>query len=195
MINLPNDWQDVKPKGDGSGRLSPGVYVLKVVKAEDATGERRPALRLYASVYSADGQLLKDAAAEDESALWRHRYEVNLNDFDNPGSVDFARLKAVAERFEQSNKGFRFSGDEQALVGKFVGVALRDESYVSSRDGQVKHVLRPSRWLTVEDAKAGNVDPKALEPKVGRGVEQALATAQAPAPYQAPDLAEDDLPF
>lgn len=195
MMQLPNDYQTIAAKGDGAGRMAPGVYVLKVVAAEDGTKEARPNLKLYASAYSPDGKLVRDAAAADAADMWRFRYEVNLNSFDQPGQVDWGKLKGVMAKFEESNKGFTFDGDEQALVGKFVGVALRDESYVSKRDGQVKHVLRPSRWLSVEQAKAGDVDPSLLEPKVGKGVEQAQAQASAPAPAAGPDLADDDIPF
>lgn len=196
MIQLPNDYDSIAAKGDGSGRLEPGAYVLKVVSVEDCTGEKRPKLKLYASVYGTDGKLLRDASGVAAEDMWRHRFELDLNDFDNQGQVDFGRLKGFMSKVEQSNGGFRFTGDEQALVGRFVGVALRDESYVSSRDGQVKHVLRPGQWLTVEQAKAGDVAPRALEPKVGRGVEQAEAAHQQPeAAAAGPNLADEDIPF
>ena len=195
MMQLPNDYANIAAKGDGTGQLPAGVYVLKVVAAEDGTKEARPNLKLYASVYSPDGKLLRDAASADSSDMWRHRYEISLNSYDQPGQVDWGKLKGVMAKFEESNQGYTFDGNEQALVGKFVGAAMRDESYVSKKDGQVKHVTRPSHWLSVAQAKAGECDPSWLEPKVGKGVAEATAAANQPAPAAGPDLAEDDIPF
>ena len=201
MIKLPNDYASIEAATDGGkyGQLEAGKpYVLKMCAIENKTSERIPRLSLYGDMYDPadNSKPVKSYTDDTPENAWRHRYDFLSGVFGSEGEVDFKKLKGFMAKVEASNPGFTFDGDEQKLAGKYVGVVLRDRSYVSKRDGQVKHVLDAAQWLTVADAKAGEFNAKLAEPKVGDGVAEAEArAAQAVAQPATAALADEDIPF
>jgi len=76
-------------------------------------------------------------------------------------------FKGFIQCVEQSNhNGFKWNWDEQALVGKWIGVVLGEEEY-RKQDGSIGTRLNVVRTKTPEDIRSGNfkVPEKKLLPK------------------------------
>ena len=65
------------------------------------------------------------------------------------------KFKAMIEAVEQTNNGFRWTWDEQKLVGKGIGMVLREEEY-ENRKGEVKTRIKPYAFCTAMDIRTGN---------------------------------------
>lgn len=103
------------------------------------------------------------------------------NDGSDKDEFSKSLLKSLITAVEESNRGYTWSWDEKSLVGKEVGILMRNEEW--EYDGKHGWAVRPFRAISVDSVEdASYILPK---DKPLKGKENA-APAYAPSP--APDL-------
>lgn len=73
---------------------------------------------------------------------------------------DIRKFNDMIYRYEKSNSGFHWDGDETKLKGLLIGVNMQDDEYNGA------HFTKPARFEIVEDIRKGLV--KAIQPKGDR---------------------------
>lgn len=182
------NWEAVQ---DEVRRPVPGGYAAKITRVEDV--EEKEYLRIEWDF--ADGEF-KGSNQETMTALgfWPYSFVQSYKD------TALRFFKGFKTAVENSNPNFVFKNDPQSLVGKFVGVVLAEEEYVSNA-GQVKTRLYVAEKRSGKAIREGDFkvpDLKKLDPSK-------LSSVSAPAPaYAAPvqsqgfvpiTVDDDELPF
>jgi hypothetical protein len=171
----PSNYDTENPKTFANENPIAGPYIAIIVSAEEKKSKAGNPM-LVLSVDIAEGPFkmfysnLSDRLTKD--CLLKH-YCVLSED-------NAAYLKGDILAIEHSNKDFKYDFNEQSLVGKFVGINLREEEYKAS-DGNIKISLKILHLCSVADVKKGAI--KAPKPK--------LLAMQA----QNREAGSDDLPW
>jgi hypothetical protein len=153
MMNLPNDWKNIKADDGSFKSLPAGVYKCAVKKTEVKLSKKGQEM-LVLSLDICEGEYAnyfmdlfkkrhEEAAQKGEQAKWPTQaifYQLTQGDF-------LPRFKHCINCFEESNPGFTFTGDERALVGKIVGCIFREEEYRSQRDGEIRTSVKCDRVI------------------------------------------------
>ena len=79
-------------------------------------------------------------------------------------------FKGFLTAIQSSNQGFAADtfNDPKTLVGKFIGLVLSEEEYISKQDGTIKTRLYVSQVRSIDAIKAGDfkvVDKKTVNPE------------------------------
>lgn len=174
------NWDTVQ---DEVRRPAPGGYAVKITRVEDM--EDKEYLRIEWEF--ADGEF-KGANKETFTAFgfWPYSFVRSYTD----KALRF--FKGFKTAVENSNPGFVFTNDPQSLVGKFIGVVLAEEEYVS-KTGEVKTRLYVAEQRSGKAIREGDFkvpELKKLDPSK-------LQNSNA---YTAPTLTpidedDGDLPF
>lgn len=171
------DWNTVQ---DEVRRPVPGGYTAKITRVEDV--EDKEYLRIEWDF--ADGEF-KGANKEAMTAFgfWPYAFVQSYKD----KALRF--FKGFKTAVENSNNGYVFKNDPQSLVGKFVGVVLAEEEYMSN-SGQVKTRLYVAEKRSGKSIREGDFKI----PEIKRlSVNEAYSMPnQNFAPIVEPD---DELPF
>lgn len=175
------DWNTVQ---DEVRRPVPGGYAAKITRVEDV--EDKEYLRIEWDF--ADGEF-KGANKETMTALgfWPYAFVASYKD----SALRF--FKGFKTAVENSNPNFVFKNDPQSLVGKFVGVVLGEEEYMSNA-GQVKTRLYVAEKRSGKSIREGDFkvpELKKLDPS-----KTSVPAYAAPVQNYAP-ITDDDamLPF
>lgn len=139
-------------------RPTAGGYVCRITKATDVP--EREYLAIEFDVV--EGEFKNYGKDTLERAGWT---PFKFNRSYNSKSVGF--FKAFIEAVEGTNNGYNWDWNEQALVGKGVGIVLREEQY-RKNDGSIGMRLSPAVFKTATDIRCGKFtvpDPKLLEDK------------------------------
>lgn len=160
----------------------PGGYIAKITKVEDK--EDKEYLRIewefLEGEFKGSNQETFDAFGFWPLAFVKSYKEKALRFF-----------KGFKTCVEVSNKNFVFKNDPQSLVGKYVGVVLGEEEYLSKK-GDIKTRLYVAEVRSGKAIREGDYGIPELKKYVPTG------TAAAPAPAANFGLLEDDdadLPF
>lgn len=175
------NWDTIQ---DEVRRPVPGGYAAKITRVED--DENREFLKIEWEF--ADGEF-KGANQETKTAFgfWPYAFVASYKD------TALRFFKGFKTAVENSNPGFVFKNDPQSLVGKFVGVVLGEEEYMSNA-GQVKTRLYVAEKRSGKAIREG--DFKVPELKKLSNTTAATPTYAAPAQNFAPITDDDaELPF
>lgn len=116
------NWNDVR---EDIRRPVPGGYAARITRVED--NEEKEYLRIEWDF--ADGEF-KDANREcfDAYGFWPLSFVCSYK--------ETARryFKAFKTAVEESNRNYVFRNDPQSLVGKYIGVVLGEEEYISKKN-------------------------------------------------------------
>jgi hypothetical protein len=162
MMNLPNDWKNIKADDGNFKSLPAGIYKCVVKQATVKLSKKGQEMLVLCfdiaegeyKNYFMDlfGKRHEEASQKGEQAKWPNQgiwYQLTTGDF-------LPRFKYLIDTIEESNPGFTFTGEEKALVGKFFGGVMREEEYRSQRDGQVRTSVKCDRVIPLSkmaDAK------------------------------------------
>lgn len=105
-------------------------------------------------------------------------------------------LKGAITSFEKSNPGYTWNWDEKSLVGKSVGIMMRNEEW--EYNGKRGWAVRPFRAISVDSVINGDYTLPKDKPLNGDAYEQPAYNAPAaPAPQAEFMVVEtdDSLPF
>ena len=167
-------------KSDSFRQLPVGAYVAKVLKTEiDGTA---PNQALIIGLDVAEGEFenffmnkflsAKAAGSKFGEVKFKGTYRLRIpnssNKEDPYPETTFRRFNDMIYRFQASNPGFTWTGDESKLVGLLVGINMQEDSYNGNmftrvgklenvqdvRDGKVKHMKPRQRQGTATPAMA-----------------------------------------
>ena len=176
------NWNDVQ---DDVRRPVPGGYAARITKVTDVEEKEY----LLIEWEFADGEF-KGANKEtfDAFGFWPMAFVCSYKE----KALRF--FKGFKTAVECSNPKFVFNNDPQSLVGKFVGVVLGEEEYVSNK-GEVKkrlYVAEKRSGKAIRDGDFTIPDLKKLDPAKATNASGYSAPAQ-----NYPVLEDDDaeLPF
>jgi hypothetical protein len=173
------NWNDVQ---DEIHSPVPGGYAAKIVRVED--NEEKEYLKIEWEF--ADGEF-KGVNQEvyDAFGYWPLAFICSYKQ----KALRF--FKGFKTAIEQSNRNFVFNNDPQSLVGKYVGVVLGEEEYLSTKHNEVRTRLYVAEKRSGKAIREGDFKIPALK-KLASGATGSITPAQNFA------LLEDDdaeLPF
>lgn len=148
--------------------LPAGAYVAKVsgVKIEGTAPDQQLAIVMDISEGPWAGFFLKQfTAAKNRGSQYPIKYKgvlrMRIPNPDNPNAQypesDLRRFNDAIYRFEKSNSGFRWDGDENKLAGLTVGISVQEDSYNG------RPFTKIARLETADEVRQGMVKP--MEPK------------------------------
>lgn len=182
-MQKPNEYDNVEAKVGGGDFPQPtaGGYVVKIVSAEEKLSKNGKNM-LVIGVDIAEGEFAGHYAELSEK--FNNDAHPKMYQLTEGDHVSY--FKGLVTAIEHSNNGFKFDFDEKKLIGKRLGVNLREEEY-KNKDGQIKTILKIAYACSVEDARNGlKVLP--VKPYVDKG-SAPVATVPTTAPQ------DSDLPF
>lgn len=191
MITL---YDGFKPENTATDRIRipAGGYVCKILKAEVENTKWGDKLKITFDVAEGEykGYFRKDwDTAQPDRQKWRGILRINIPNaadkyFDSNRNI----FNGFAWNLENSNPGYSFTGDESKLVGKLVGIIIRDKQYRLD-DGTEGFWSEPYSTRTVDCVWEGKYKMPAQKMLKGDAYEPASA---APTPVVTSD---DELPF
>ena len=142
--------------------LPAGPYVAKVLKTEIKGEEPDQQLAVVMDIWEgqyAGWYMTKFKADQDRGGNFEVKYKgvlrIRIPNPNNPNArypeSDLRRFNDMIWRFEQSNPGFHWDGDEMKLKGLLIGISIQEDSYNGNT------FTRPSRFEIVDDVRQGKV--------------------------------------
>lgn len=153
-INKEN-WQNTKVANEGTGKIKPGVFILKIVAVRDFGNY----LQFYLDY--ADGNYMANAMTKITGGNLDGWWNV-LTKRSYYGDGNNARFKGDITAIEKSNNNYSFEEtgfEEQTLVGKLVVGVIYEDEY-RAKDGSVKVSLKLDNFRSLEAYREGLVQPK-----------------------------------
>lgn len=157
MIIRPKNWNEVKGFSDRP-KLPLDAYVCKVKKAAVQNNGYGDQLCILFDI--AEGEyrgFYKDEydGNQQEKKKWKGVLRIWLPKDDGSDKDEWTKraFKSTVEAFEKSNPGYQFNWDEGSLVGKTIGVLMRNEEW--EYNGKSGWAVRPYRVLSADDARNG----------------------------------------
>ena len=181
------NWNDVQ---DEIRRPVPGGYAAKITKVEDNTEKKC----LYIQWEFAEGEF---KGCNQETFATFGFWPMLICRSYKPTALRF--FKGFKTAVEMSNRNFVFNNDPQSLVGKYVGVVLGEEEYMS-KGGELKTRLYVAETRSGKAIREGDFKIPELKKLAPSVASPSYGGYSAPAAAPASDfvLLEDDdanLPF
>lgn len=193
MGTIPNLNLTETRNESGQSSLAPGAYVCRVVRSRYDAEYNRLLLDLDIDEGPHKGYY---ADLENRYNFWGLTWKLYLNPEDKwkvLNAVDIFR--ACNADFEYNDDG---ENDDQAMVGKQIGIITRQREYVGN-DGITKKALAVYKPINIEDVRAGNFTIP--DPVKAKGASAPPATGQVvDTTVEDPvegfkDTTDDDCPF
>lgn len=182
-MNKPNGYDESEAKVGGDfPSPQAGGYVAKAIGAETKISSNGNEM-LVVTVDIAEGEF-KDhftkLSEKFDKSIYPTIYQLTQGDH-------VSYFKGLISAFEHSNPNFKFNFDEKTLIGKRIGVNLREEEYLN-KDNELKSILKVAYFCSAEEARAGLpvLDKKLLS---GKKPSKQATVDSVPSPK------DDDLPF
>ena len=179
-----SNWETIQASTDHT-RLPAGGYVVRITKVEDDPTKQ------YITIVWDIAEGLEKGRYSDE---WGKANEYAHRFIRSYKETALGMFKAFITAVEESNEGFiwtKAKWNEQALVGKLVGIVLGEEEYDNDR-GETKTRLYLKTALSADKIRRGEY----VVPDLRKAPERA-SEGLTPAPEVAftNPINEDDLPF
>lgn len=163
MMNKPAEWENTKAVMGGYNRLPAGGYKCRIVGVQ-LTQSRKgdEMLNVYFDIDSGEYE-----------GYFARQY-VNMKNNANGGEVKWpndgtihqvtggkmmGRFKGLILAIEECNPGWNWNWDEQELKDKKIGIVLREEEYIGSRDGAVHTSLNAYSYHPLDEVEDVEVPP------------------------------------
>jgi len=148
MVDLKWNWDSVESKGNEEyKRLVPGGYVCKITKAENRPEKEY----IYLEFDISEGEFKGHGA----NCIERNGF-TPLKMYRSYSEKAAGMFKGFIECVNESNPTQpAWDGDENKLIGKFIGVVLGEEEY-KKQDGSVGTRLNVARTITTAKVRAGH---------------------------------------
>lgn len=197
MINY-NGMKAEESKSENMGQLPVGVYVAKTLDAR-IDGDN---LVLYLDVAEGEhaGFFMKKFEAQKAigskygDPKYKGTYRLRIPQQDGPNAEYYEsnvrRMNDMGYRYERSNPGYHWDGNELKLKGKLVGINVQEDSYNGNT------FTRIGRLEVADDVRNGLVKP--MKPRQRK--EQQSNPMAMPEPVQTSaftpvDMSDSELPF
>lgn len=135
------NWRNAKT----NDRLAAGGYVCRIEDVQDNPDKEY----LYIEFDIAEGEYKGYYSQLAASfGFWGGRFYRSYKD------KALGMFKGFLLAVEESNDGYKFNNDESTLVGKLVGLILREEEYIGN-DGNIKTRLKVSNVKNADAIRDG----------------------------------------
>lgn len=220
MINLPSDYAHAQAYDGSSGpKLTPGGHICRTRTVTLGRSRNGNDMLIADFDIVEEGELrnyyqrrYERARQYRADANWPGRYYMPIANQDGTTNT---RFKGFIKAIEDSNAGFKFTGDELTLQNKLLGFNFGEEEYCVESTGEIKTTVKPAYAVSVAKVREGCIPPakKPYAPPDGSGYSgsQSARSATVPGIMQPPrnqpqqqrmdlysqDAADDDdeLPF
>lgn len=139
-----------------------GPYVAKVLKTEIIGNEPDQQLAVVIDIWEgqfAGWYMTKFKADQEKGSNFPVKYKgvlrIRIPNSENKNArypeSDLRRFNDMIWRFEQSNEGFRWDGDETKLKGLLIGISIQEDTYNG------KLFTKPARFEIVDDVRQGKI--------------------------------------
>lgn len=163
MRKIENFDQVQAAYGRNGGRLKAGTYIIRIDGvSEDQTNYGNDCLKLVYNIAEGEFAGFFDDIAGQPDMDWRHTIEVDVED----GNGKW--LKGLIDAVAASNPGFVWNWDENALIGRFVGVTFQERQTTAKRGkrkGRMQSYLDLWGFVSVEQVRSGDYDTPAINDK------------------------------
>lgn len=143
MIHV--DLSNVQAAGEYDS-LRPGGYVCAIVKVEHEP--KKKCIKVYYDIMEGEYKNYW-SKAEKGMGFWGGSFYRSYKD----NALPF--FKAFTEAVEESNPGYRWDGNEEGLVCKYIGLTIGEEEYRNS-SGAIKTRTYVSRIKSIDDIRSGD---------------------------------------
>lgn len=144
-------------------QLPAGPYVAKVLSVQIEGREPDQRLAVYLDI--AEGEFKdfwmkkyraqKDRETADRKVTYKGILRIRIPNPDNKNAMypekDIANFNDMIGRFQASNPGFEWDGEETKLAGLLIGISVQEDSY----NGYP--FTKPVRFEIVDDVREGKV--------------------------------------
>ena len=152
----------------GNRQLPAGAYVAKVMGARvigDKPDQQLEIMFDIAEGLYANFYMNKYTAAKEHGSNYEIKYKglmrLRIPNPDNKKAMypesDIRRFNDMIYRFEKSNDGFHWDGDESRLADLLVGISVQEDEFNGSK------YTKPVRFEVVQDVRQGLI--KTMEPR------------------------------
>lgn len=193
MINKIDNWEKVEADYGDRKRLEAGGQICVIYSAkqeESKSGKKMLVINFdiaegdFKGYYMSQYKNAQRDEANPQEPKWRGKYYIVLE-----GEGYEGRLKAFTTSLEESNAGYTWDWNEEALKGKLFGGIFREEEYLY--EGEVRTTAKIWQVRSVKTIKDGEFEiPKKKELK-----EEQKASTTAPFDNFVQPITDDDLPF
>ncbi len=192
MIRKPGNWDNVQEPSNRP-KLPLGCYVVKIMAAIVEDGSFGQALSVRFDINEGDyaGFYYKDySASQNIDKKWggRKYVYIPMDDGSEADERTKSNFKAFVTAVEQSNLGYSWDWDEKSLVGKVVGVVMRNEEW--SFNGRHGWSVRPFRFTSADKVRNGMASCPPDKPLQRETTADAQSTGYTPV-----QVDNSDLPF
>lgn len=150
-MQKPNEYDGAEAKQGGTDFPKPqaGGYVAKIIKAEEKKSSKGNQMLVLALDIS-EGEFVGHFAKLTE----HFKKDCYIQIFQLTEGDHVSYFKGLIKAIEHSNTGFIFDFDEQKLVGKRIGINLREEEYQNDAN-EIKTSLKVGFYCSVDDVRKG----------------------------------------
>lgn len=183
-MEKPQGYDEAEAKTAGGDFAQPtaGGYVAKIVSAVFGVSKTQKKM-LTIGLDIAEGEF-KDHYTQLSEKFDKDAY-LKIYQLTEGDNVNY--FKGLVSAIEHSNQGFKFDFDEKKLIGKKLGVNLREEEYLN-KDNVIKTILKVAYHCSADEARAG-LAPLAIKQLKGVGAKPQTTSHSKDVPK------DDDLPF
>lgn len=192
MINMPADFETARPyDGQGASPLPAGPHICRIISAREETSRNNNPMLVVAFDIAENGPddgyykaQFERKKGYNQNAKWPGIFRTGITNKDGKTSGYF---KGFITSVEESNIGYKFSGDENTLKNKLVGFNFGEEEW-RKQDGTIGVSVKPFYAVSVGRVREGIAPP----PRKVLNDQQAQMERQGFTPV---DDDNDDLPF
>jgi hypothetical protein len=149
-MDKPSNWDETEAKTQGEFEtILPGGYVAKILNAITKTSSKGNQM-IELSLDIAEGEHAGFYANLSDKL----NKDISLKIYQLTEGESTSYFKGLVNAIEHSNPNFIWDFDEKHLIGKRIGVNLREEEYRNDA-GEVKISLRVGYYCSAEEARAG----------------------------------------
>lgn len=167
--------------------LTPGGYVVGIVKAYTETSKNGyEMLTLELDVAEGDERGIFTSQATDKGWPNAGKYRIMLPETDSPEDMGMRRLKTAIKMIEESNPGYVWDWNENALRGKKLGTLWRREEYINGDTGNSHWSTKICALVPADKIRQGDFQvpkDKPLEKKEEPTAEEVFQMTQAQDPF------------
>lgn len=154
---------EAKKSNNGFIELPPrGAYVAKIRSAKEETFFDRPCIEITLDIAEGEYKGRYEAVWRDQEEKWgkaTFRGVFRLIPYQD-GDEEYvkSRFEGNLWAVQESNTGYRWDWDEKKLVGKMVGISVRNRLYTyKDKDRSTTEI---AEFVPVDDVRAGKVKLK-----------------------------------
>lgn len=151
-MEKPQGYDEAEAKTAGGDFPQPtaGGYVAKIVSALFGESKKGNKKMLTIGLDIAEGDF-KDHYTQLSEKFDKDAY-LKIYQLTEGDNVNY--FKGLIAAIEHSNQGFKFDFDEKKLIGKKLGINLREEEYLN-KDNVIKTIMKVAYHCSAEEARAG----------------------------------------